>query len=107
MRTFLLTGVLLFIPTTAFAGDTKKFPEAKYGKGELRYIDDVPVLILRGKPEEIGEQFGKLAVENAPDLMGLHERFLKDSGQEKRYPLIKTLAAALQPNFPPHILTEV
>jgi hypothetical protein len=107
MRTFLLTTILFLIPGTALAGDAKKFPEAKYGKGELRYIDDVPILILRGKPEEIGEQFGKLAVENAPDLMGLHERFLKDSGQEKRYPLIKTLAAALQPNFPPHILAEV
>jgi len=107
MRKYLLIGVLLVIPTTVFAGENKKFPEAKSGNGELRYIDEVPVLIVRGKPNEMGEQFGKLAVENAPDLLGLHERFLKDSGQEKRYPLLKTLSGVLEPNFPPHIRTEV
>lgn len=103
----LLVGVALFVPSVASAGDAKRFPEAKYGKGELRYIDDVPVLIVRGKPAEIGEQFGKLAIENAPDLMGLHGRFLKDSGQEKRYPFLAAAADALKPNFPPHIVTEL
>jgi isopenicillin-N N-acyltransferase-like protein len=107
MRKYLLIGIFLLIPTTTFGGDGKKFPEATYGKGELRYIDDVPVLIVRGKPNEIGEKFGKLAVENAPDLLGLHERFLSDSGQTKRYPFIKVLAESLKVNFPPHILTEV
>src|SRR5580698_7229096 len=107
MRKYLLIGIFLFIPTVSFAGDAKKFPEATYGKGELRYIDDVPVLIVRGKPTEMGEQFGKLAIENAPDLMGLHERFLKDAGQEKRYPLLVFMAGLLKPNFPPHVLTEM
>jgi isopenicillin-N N-acyltransferase like protein len=103
----LLVGIVLFAPAIVRAGDSKPFPEAKYGKGELRYVDNVPVLIVSGKPAEIGEQFGKLAIENAPDLMGLHGRFLKDSGQEKRYPLLATFAGVLKPNFPPHILTEV
>jgi hypothetical protein len=103
----LLVGIVLFAPAMARAGDSKPFPEAKYGNGELRYVDNVPVLIVRGKPAEIGEQFGKLAIENAPDLMGLHERFLKDAGQEKRYPLLATFAGVLKPNFPSHILTEV
>jgi len=85
----------------------KTFPEAKHGKGDLRYVDGVPVLMLRGKPAEMGEQFGKLAVENAPDLSGLHERFLKDSGQTKRYPVLATLAGMLKPNMPQHILTEI
>ncbi len=80
---------------------------AKHGKGELRYIDGVPVLTVRGKPAEMGEQFGKLAVQNAPDLGGLHERFLKDAGQEKRYPLLAAMSGILKANFPPHILTEV
>jgi isopenicillin-N N-acyltransferase-like protein len=107
MRKCLLIGFLLLSPAIAFAGDTKSFPEAKYGKGELRYIDDVPVLIVRGKPNEIGEQFGKLAVDNAPDLLGLHARFLKDAGQEKRYPLLAAFAGVLKANFPPHIVEEI
>ena len=31
----------------------------------------MPVLVLRGKPAEMGEQFGVLAVKNAPDITGL------------------------------------
>ena len=65
------------------------------------------MLILKGKPAEMGEQFGKLAIGNAPDLTGLHKRFLKDAGQEKRYPLIATMAKMLKPNFPPHVLAEM
>src|SRR3954469_16840359 len=55
----------------------------------------------------MGEQFGVLAVHNAPDIMGLHERFLKDSGQEKRYGLLAAMAGLLKPNFPAHILAEI
>ncbi len=49
----------------------KSFPAAKHDKGELKYVDKVPVLILKGKPAEMGEQFGKLAIANAPDLTAL------------------------------------
>lgn len=107
MPRFVLILAVCLVAPVARGAEPKSFPEAKHGNGELRYIDGVPVLIVRGKPAEMGEQFGKLAIANAPDLGGLHERFLKDSGQEKRYPFIKVMAATLKPNFPPHILTEV
>lgn len=103
----LLLVVVCLSPAVALAGDPKTYPEARSGKGELRFIDQVPVLILRGKPNEMGEQFGALAINNAPDIMGLHDRFLKDAGQEKRYPLIVAAATTLKSNFPPHILQEV
>jgi hypothetical protein len=67
----------------------------------------VPVLVVRGKPAEMGEQFGKLAIANAPDLTGLHKQFLKDIGQEKRYPIIAAMAAALKPGFPAHHAAEI
>lgn len=105
-RLVLILTVCLVVPV-AQGADPKSFPEAKHGNGELRYIDGVPVAILKGKPAEMGEQFGRLAIFNAPDLGGLHQRFLKDSGQEKRYPLIKVMCESLKPNFPSHILTEV
>ncbi len=101
-----LLVILFACPATA-AEPGKRFPEAKHGKGELRYVDGVPVLTVRGKPAEMGEQFGKLAIQNAPDLTGLHERFLKDAGQEKRYPLLAAMAGVLKPNFPAHMLTEI
>ncbi len=67
-------------------------------------MDGVPILTVRGKPAEMGEQFGKLAIANAPDLNGLHERFLKDSKQEKNYPAIVFAATKLKSRFPAHIL---
>ncbi len=101
-----LLAIVLFAPI-ARADDAKSFPAAKHGGGELKYVDKVPVLVLKGKPAEMGEQFGILAIRNAPDLPGLHQRFLKDSGQESRYPIILTMAKALKPNFPANHLAEL
>ena len=98
--------VLLALAAPASAQAPKLFPAATHGKGELKYVEGVPVLTVRGTPAEMGDQFGKLAVANAPDLDGLHARFLKDSGQEKKYPLALVMARALKPNFPPHLLAE-
>ena len=46
-----------------------RYPEAKHGKGELRYINQVPVLLVAGTPEEIGEQMGVLAIRPAAGLL--------------------------------------
>ena len=89
------------------ADELKSFPAAKHKAGELRYIDHVPVLTLRGKPAEMGEQFGILAIRNAPNLTGLHQQFLKDSGQEAAYPFIVSLAKDLKKGFPKHHLEEM
>lgn len=102
----LFIALIGFVPTL-HAAEPKSFPEAKYGQGELRYVDDMPVLIVRGTPTEMGEQFGKLAIANAPDLNGLHKRFLHDSNQEKNYAAILFAASKLKSHFPPHIATEL
>ncbi|HLN31101.1 MAG TPA: C45 family peptidase [Gemmataceae bacterium] len=47
---------------SATAGEPFRFPEGKYGKGELKYRNGIPVLIVEGTPQEIGEQVGTLAV---------------------------------------------
>ena len=33
-----------------------RYPEAKFGQGELRYFGSVPVLTVQGSPEEVGAQ---------------------------------------------------
>ncbi|MBN9122687.1 MAG: hypothetical protein J0I06_26665 [Planctomycetes bacterium] len=107
MKRFALALAALALAQVARADEPKSFPAAKHGAGELKYVDKVPVLVVKGKPAEMGEQFGKLAIENGPDLDGLHKQFLKDAGQEKRYPILSAMSAALKPGFPPHIATEV
>lgn len=99
--------LLLILPTTSLAQAEKSFPPGRHGKGELTYIHGVPVLTVKGTPTEMGEQFGKLAVAGAPDLNGLLARFLHDSKQTERYPLIATLARSLKSNIPPHLGEEL
>lgn len=106
-RLILLAAFVLAPALLRAAEPPKTFPEAKHGKGELRYVGGVPVLTVRGTPAEMGEQFGVLAIKNAPDLDGLHKQFLKDTGQENNYALITKMAGWLKPAFPPHVLTEV
>jgi isopenicillin-N N-acyltransferase-like protein len=83
------------------------FPDAKYGKGELSHVHGMPVLVVRGKPAEIGEQFGVLAVKNAPGLDELHKNFLHDAKLEEKATVIKLLARRLKSNFPPDHLAEI
>lgn len=107
MKRFVLPFALVLLAHFARAEEPKSFPAAKHGKGELKYVGKVPVLVVKGKPAEMGEQFGKLAIANAPDLGGFHERFLRDAGQEKRYPIIAAMARALKPAFPAHHAEEL
>ena len=107
MKQFALIVALCLWSPALRAAEPATFPTGKYGKGELRSIDGMPVLIVRGTPEEMGEQYGKLAIAGAPDLTGLHQRFLKDSGQEKNYAGILFAASKLKSRFPAHIATEM
>jgi len=53
------------------------YREGSHGRGELRVVDDVPVLILRGKPEEIGAQEAKLTAEASANLVAAPQDFLR------------------------------
>jgi isopenicillin-N N-acyltransferase like protein len=106
MRAMSLLFVVL-LSASVRADNPDSFPAAKHKAGELRYIENVPVLTLRGKPAEMGEQFGILAIRNAPNLTALHQQFLKDSGQEPLYPYIVKLAKELKSGFPKHHLEEM
>jgi len=101
-------AVFLFLASPVVRGaEPATFAPGKYGNGELRLMDGVPVLTVRGTPTEMGEQFGKLAIAGAPDLIGLHERFLRDSKQDKNYAAIVFAASKLRSRFPAHIATEM
>jgi hypothetical protein len=103
-RTALL-AVLVLAP--AAAARPAAFPAAKHGKGELAHVQGMPVLTVRGKPAEIGEQFGVLAVKNAPDLDGLYDNFTADAGLAGKMGFVKLLARRLKGGFPADHLAEV
>lgn len=59
------------------AAESFRFPEATYEKGQLRYINDVPVLSVRGSPEDIGRQIGVLALKPSLSLVDRFRDHLK------------------------------
>src|SRR5262249_51158186 len=74
-----------------------RYPEGRHGKGELKYVNGLPVLTVEGTPEEIGEQVGTLAVKPVKGLEKLFKDFLKYQGAEKAWPfLVKACNGLLQ-----------
>jgi isopenicillin-N N-acyltransferase like protein len=54
-------GLLLVLAVSASrAAETRSFTEGRSGGGELKYINDLPVLIVAGTPEEMGRQTAAL-----------------------------------------------
>jgi hypothetical protein len=101
-----LVSVLLLAP--AGRGDEPfRYPEAKHGKGELKYRGGLPVLTVEGTPEEIGEQVGALAVKPAAHLYGRLKEFLRAHGLERAYPLLLRTAGLMTGRFPPDHLKEI
>ncbi len=54
-----------------------RFPEGKSGKGELRYVNGLPVLTVSGTPEEIGTAVGVLAVAPGQKMLDYPEDVLR------------------------------
>jgi hypothetical protein len=95
----LFLGLSLLTPSAARAAPFK-FPEAKHGKGELKYMGGLPVLVVEGSPEEIGTQIGKLAMAPAARLVHLLDPYIKEQGLEKLLPLVKRAGKGLFKRFP-------
>ena len=99
---------LLVLCPAARGQEPFRFPEGKHGKGELKYRNDLPVLIAQGTPEEIGEQIGVLAVKPAAMKM---KALVKDSIQKRvgpvGWPLLVTACTGLFAKFPPEYRKEV
>lgn len=82
------------------------FPDASHAGGTLRHVQGVPVVTVAGTPEQMGEQFGVLAVKNAPALDALFENFLKDAGiKNKGFAVLA--AKRFLPAVPAHLRAEL
>ena len=83
------SAILLFafVANAPAVGDEPfRYPEAKHGRGELRYVNGVPVLLVQGAPAEIGEQIGALGLKPAVGLTKLVDQFIQANGWERLYP---------------------
>lgn len=100
VRNSLLLVLFLILANEVSAEQRFRYPEAKYGQGELRYIGEIPVLTVAGSPEEMGEQYGVLVLRPASGLKNLADGFIKKHGWETIYSAALKTGNALLPFFP-------
>jgi predicted choloylglycine hydrolase len=110
LRSFLLSSLVLILcwdsaGTSARAAEPFRFPEARHGKGELKYINGVPVLIVEGTPEEIGEQVAVLVSKPCKRLLHFPRELLTwavgADTVKLVWPVCIKEGAKLLDNFPP------
>jgi len=107
-RSYLLCLAILCLGSVACsAGEPFRYPEGRYGKGELRYINGLPVLTAAGSPEEIGSQIGALALKPSLPLVAHFQDFLKKKGLDKISPIVFAASEALYQRFPDRYRREL
>ena len=89
-----------FVRVSLQAAEPFRFPEAKHGKGELKYVNGLPVLIVQGSPEEIGEQTAVLAVKPAKRILGYPKELLERFRLDATWPLFVRAGGGMVTQFP-------
>jgi hypothetical protein len=97
---FVLCLALVLLAASPSGAAPFRYPEGRHGKGELKYINGLPVLIVEGTPEEIGKQMGKLAAAPAAALVGTLQRYVKEQGLDAVLPLLTRAGRGLFKRFP-------
>jgi hypothetical protein len=98
----------LLIVSAVRADEPFRFPEGTHGKGELKYRDGLPVLVVAGSPEEMGEQIGVLAIKPvAAKLSGIVKGTISSRVGNVGWTLISGACSGLYSKFPPEYRQEI
>jgi hypothetical protein len=82
------------------AAEPFRFPEGKHGKGQLKYIKGIPVLVVAGTPEEIGTQMGVLALKPAAGAVQVFKEVLKEHRLDLLSPILTRLGETQLAKYP-------
>lgn len=86
------------------SAESFRFPEARHGKGELKYRNGVPVLTVEGTPEELGEQAAILVTKPSERLLRFPQEALAHAatpaGAKLVMPVFVKTGYKLLDNFP-------
>src|SRR3954451_23023491 len=83
-----------------------RYPEAKYGTGELKYRNGLPVLTVSGTPEEIGSAVGVLALNPGRRVCNYPEDILKTFLVGYLWQPAVEVGKGMLDNFPAHHRAE-
>src|SRR5690349_5339223 len=101
----LLCGLLLSAP--ARAADDSRYSDGRHGQGELKHVNGLPVLVLQGTPEEMGEQEGALLAGPLQKLLTYPRDLVTKTAGEAVWPVFVAIAKGMEPQFPPDYLKEL
>ncbi len=93
--------------STAALAQERVYPEARHGRGELRYLDGVPVAIFQGSPEEIGAQHAALVLQPGAKLLDYPQDFVAAGGREASWPLVVEASKSLWKQSPQRYQREL
>lgn len=102
-----LIGCLCLTANVSPADDGLRFSEARFEKGELRYINGLPVLTVEGTPREIGRQQGALTADVAVHIMAHPGNLLRKVEREEFLPDLLKTGRVLLPRVPKDHLEEL
>jgi len=103
---FLLIGLFVGLGTSACAKELV-FLEAKHGRGELRYVDGVPVVILVGTGTEMGEQRAALVAMPGAAMLEFPRKLFTAMGAEKLWPMAVVASQQLLKQAPERYRSEL
>jgi predicted choloylglycine hydrolase len=102
---------ILVLPVVAAWADPKPpfhYTEGKYGKGELKIINSLPVLTVEGTPVEMGEAVGKLALAPGKRAMEYPHELLRHIGADRLWDVAVTLGKGMyRTQFPANAKDEL
>jgi isopenicillin-N N-acyltransferase-like protein len=111
LRTQIAVAVALIgclcLGANAAAEDAFRFAEATFEKGQLRYINGLPVLTVEGTPQEIGRQQGALTAEVAVHIMAHPGNLLTKVDRKEFLPDLLEAGRVLLPQLPKDHLLEL
>jgi isopenicillin-N N-acyltransferase-like protein len=95
----LLLGLLTVAP--AHAGEPFRFPAGRHGKtGELKYVNELPVLVVSGTPEEMGEAAGALALKPGRRVLDYPRQLLEKHSVGRLWGVFEKAGEGMLPQFP-------
>ncbi len=91
----------------SFAADPFGFEPATHGQGSLSRIGKVPVLVVRGTPEEMGDQIGTLLAVPLSHMAARQGDLLRGFGMSAAPALLLKVGSMMAERFPADHLTEL
>lgn len=84
-----------------------RYPVGETAGARLQYVNEVPVLVVEGTPDQIGARSAKLVGEAAKDLVDFPKKTLEARGLGERWEGVKTGMQVFKERIPESYMREI